>query len=101
MLRCDRRMLRHMELLMRTTLTIDAAVLAAFKRVAADTHRTLSGVIEDALREQLARRRALGATSAADLPVVPGGLVLPGVDLASNAAVQRLLDDGLPLEKLR
>ena len=86
---------------MRTTLTIDADVLTEFKRVAADTHRALSGVIEDALREQLAWRRALGATSGADLPVVCGGTVLPGVDLTSNAAVQRLLDDGLPLEKLR
>jgi hypothetical protein len=90
-----------MELLMRTTLTIDADVLSAFKRVAADTHRTLSGVIEDALREQLTRRRARGETSGADLPVVRGGAVLPGVDLTSNAAMQRLLDDGLPLEKLR
>jgi len=86
---------------MRTTLTIDAYVLSEFKRVAADTHRTLSGVIEDALREQLARRRASGATSGADLPVVHGGALLPGVDLNSNAALQRLLDDGLPLEKLR
>ena len=94
-------MLRHMELLMRTTLTIDADVLSAFKRVAADTHRTLSGVIEDALREQLTQRRARGETSGADLPVVGGGAVLPGVDLTSNAAMQRLLDDGLPLEKLR
>src|SRR5674476_1277918 len=58
-------MIRHMELIMRTTLTIDADVLSAFKRVAADTNRTLSGVIEDALREQLARRRALGAASGA------------------------------------
>lgn len=86
---------------MRTTLTIDADVLSAFKRVAADTHRTLSGVIEDALREQLTRRRAGGETAGADLPVVRGGAVLPGVDLTSNAAMQRLLDDGLPLEKLR
>jgi hypothetical protein len=90
-----------MELLMRTTLTIDADVLSAFKRVAADTQRTLSGVIEDALREHLARRRARGETSGADLPVVRGGAVLPGVDLTSNAAMQQLLDDGLPLEKLR
>ena len=86
---------------MRTTLTIDSAVLSQFKRVAADTHRTLSGVIEDALREHLARRRALGATSGADLPVVHGGVVLPGVDVTSNAALQRVLDDGLPLEKSR
>lgn len=86
---------------MRTTLTIDGDVLSEFKRLAADTHRTLSGVIEDALREQLARRRALAETAGADLPVVRGGTVLPGVDLSSNAAVQRLLDDGLPLDKLR
>ena len=86
---------------MRTTLTIDAAVLSEFKRLAADTHRTLSGVIEEALREQLVIRRALGSASPADLPVVRGGALLPGIDLASNAAIQRLLDDGLPPEKLR
>ena len=86
---------------MRTTLTIDGGVLSEFKRLAADTHRTLSGVIEDALREHLARRRALAETAGSDLPVVRGGAVLPGVDLTSNAAVQRLLDDGLPLDKLR
>ena len=86
---------------MRTTLTIDGGVLAAYKRLAADTHRTLSGVIEDALREALARRRALGATAAADLPIVHGGGLQPGVDISSNAALQRVLDEGLPLEKLR
>jgi hypothetical protein len=90
-----------MELIMRTTLTIDADVLAEFKRVAADTHRTLSGVIEDALREQLALRRALGSSAGTDLPVVHGGAILPGVDLSSSAALQRLLDHGLPPEKLR
>ena len=94
-------MIRHGGLIVRTTLTIEADVLSEFKRLAADTHRTLSGVIEDALREQLARRRALGTTTGADLPVVRGGTLLPGVDLASNAAVECLLDDGLSLEKLR
>ena len=86
---------------MRTTLTIDSDVLSEFKRVAADTHRTLSGVIEDALREQLARRRALATPSAADLPVVHGGGLMPGVDLDSNAALQQLMDEDLPLAKLR
>ena len=86
---------------MRTTLTIDSRVLAEYKRLAADTHRTLSGVIEDALREELARRRALGAAAAADLPIVHGGGLQPGVDISSNAALQRVLDEGLPLEKLR
>lgn len=86
---------------MRTTLTIAEPVLAQFKRIAADTHRTLSAVIEDALREDLARRRTDEETAGADLPVVRGGVLLPGVDLASNAAVTRLLDEGLPPERLR
>ena len=86
---------------MRTTLTIDADVLSAFKRLAADTHQTLSGVIEDALREQLARRRSLADVSSADLPVVRGGALMPGVDLSSNEAMQRLLDEDLPFDKLR
>lgn len=86
---------------MRTTLTIDDEVLAEFKRLAADSHRTLSGVIEEALRTDLARRRADGAVQATDLPVVYGGRLLPGVDLTDSAGLQRLLDGGLPFEKLR
>jgi hypothetical protein len=89
-----------MESLMRTTLTIDDEVLAAFKRLAADSHRTLSGVIDEALRTDLARRRSAGAISAADLPVVRGGSLRSGVDLADSAALQRLLDSG-PFDKLR
>jgi hypothetical protein len=90
-----------MESLMRTTLTIDDEVLAEFKRLAADTHRTISAVIDEALRADLARRRADGDVSSSDLPVVHGGSLRPGVDLADSAALQRLLDDGLPFEKLR
>ena len=62
---------------MRTTLTIDSEVLAAFKRLAADAHRSLIGVIEEALRADLARRRADGAVSASDLQVVCGGSLNP------------------------
>lgn len=86
---------------MRTTLTIDDEVLAEFKRLAADAHRTLSGVIEEALRTDLARRRTAGDVSAADLPVVRGGRLRRGVDVSDSAALQRLLDDGLPFKKLR
>jgi hypothetical protein len=94
-------MIPLMESLMRTTLTIDDEVLAEFKRLAADSHRALSAVIDAALRAELARRRVDGAVSASDLPVVHGGTLRPGVDLADSAALQRLLDDRLPLEKLR
>lgn len=86
---------------MRTTLTIDDEVLAEFKRLAADSHRTLSGLIDEALRADLARRRAGDLVPATDLPVVYGGTLRPGVDIADPAALQRLLDEDLPLEKLR
>ncbi len=86
---------------MRTTLSIDSAVLSEYKRLAADTHRTLSRVIEDVLRQHLAARRAGGGADGDDLPIVRGGSLLPGVDLTDNAAVQRLLDEGLPLDRLR
>lgn len=86
---------------MRTTLTIDDAVLSEYKRVAADTHRTLSGVIEDALRTDLARRRAAGDVAATDLPVVHGGRLRSGVDLSGSAALRRRLDEDLPFQKLR
>lgn len=77
---------------MRTTLTIDSTVLAAFKQQAAESHRTLSGVIETALREHLARQRDLADTRPVDFPVVGGRGVRPGVDLTRNAALFGFLD---------
>lgn len=77
---------------MRTTLTIDAEVLAAFKRQAAETHKTLSALIEAALWEHLARQRDAQETKPVDFPVVGGEGPAPGLDLSSNAAVLRFLD---------
>ena len=77
---------------MRTTLTIDSQVLAEFKKCAAETHRTLSGLIEDALREHLSRERDQAATKPLDFPIVGGSGVAPGVDLASNAALADFVD---------
>ena len=77
---------------MRTTLTIDAQVLAEFKKRAAETHRTLSGLIEDALREHLSRRRDRAATKPLDFPIVGGDGVAPGVDLSNNAALADYVD---------
>ena len=82
------------ELIMRTTLTIDSAVLAAFKQQAAETHKTLSGVIEAALREHLARQRDTSTTKPLDFPMVGGSGPAPGVDLSSNAALLGFLDEG-------
>jgi hypothetical protein len=60
--------------------------------VAADTHRTLSYVIQDALRETLARRRDAAARQPVRLPVIGGGGLRPGVDLDDNARLLELLE---------
>ena len=78
---------------MRTTLTIDDELLAQYKQVAAVvTHRTLSYVIQDALRETLARRRESAAGQPVRLPVIGGGGLQPGVDLDDNARLLELLE---------
>jgi hypothetical protein len=43
---------------MKTTLDIDAKVLSDYERLSSEAHRSLSQVIEDDLRESLARRDA-------------------------------------------
>ncbi len=78
---------------MRTTLTIDSQVLAEFKKQAAETHRTLSGLIEAALREHLARQRDVASTKPLEFPIVGGSGLAPGIDPASNAALLDFVDE--------
>jgi hypothetical protein len=77
---------------MRTTVRLDPHLLRDAKKYAAHTHRTLTAVIEDALREALARTRV--ERKDIELPLSPhrGGL-MPGIDLTNSAALQDLLDD--------
>lgn len=77
---------------MRTTLNIDPGVLAEYKRLSADTHRTLGSLVEDALREHLARQRDAAGTKPLSFPIVGGSGLAPGVDIASNAGLLRYLD---------
>ena len=82
-----------MEAPTRTTLTIEDSLLAEFKQLAARSHQSLSGVIQDALREALAARQTHGPLAPVDLPVFRGGRGLqPGVDLDSTAALLDLMD---------
>ena len=77
---------------MRTTVTIDDDLLRRAKREAAKTDRTLSQVVEDALRDSLATRR-LGHKGFRLRLVTAGGTgVRDGVDIADNAAVRDLMD---------
>jgi len=80
---------------MRTTIRLDAALLAvaAAKRHAAATGRTLTAVIEDALRRELTR--GLEAPQARpQLPIsdARGGGIQPGVDLDDSAALLDLME---------
>ena len=76
---------------MRTTIRLDDALLKAAKQHASNTGRTLTAVIEDALRRELARRDV--ERIAPELPTFRGNGTLPGVDLDSNASLLDLMED--------
>ena len=85
---------------MRTTLTIPDDLLQEAKERAARSRRTVSQVVEDAMREAFARRAE--APHPIELPVSrAGGGLRPGVSLDDRAGLQDLLDEGVPIEKLR
>ena len=76
---------------MRTTLNIDDDLLARLKKIAADSGRTLTAVVEDSLRASLAQRRE-GKRERVELPVFHGTGLQPGVDLHDSAALLDLMD---------
>ncbi len=76
---------------MRKTVRLDEALLREAKRVAATSGRTLTAVIEDALRESLGRRREQPRRTPVKLPTSGGGGLQPGVDLDDSASVWALL----------
>jgi len=76
----------------RTTIRLDEQLLREAKEVAAQSGRTLTGLIEDALREALARRRAVAARKRVTLPTFKGRGLQPGVDLDDSAALLDLME---------
>jgi hypothetical protein len=76
---------------MRTTVKIDDDLLVEVKTWAAASGRTLNDVVEDALRQALARRAA-AADTPFELPVHHGGRLMPGVDLDDSAALLELME---------
>jgi hypothetical protein len=77
---------------MRTTIRLDDDLLREAKTYAAATDRTLTRLIEDALREALARRQQVQKRRRVRLPTSGGSGLQPGVNLDSNAAVRDLMD---------
>ena len=77
---------------MRTTIRLDDALLAEAKKVAAETGRTLAAVIEDALREVLARRRLARPRATVKFTTFGGKGLHPGVDLDNSAALLKRME---------
>jgi hypothetical protein len=81
---------------MRTTINLDDALLTEAKQVAARTGRSLTAVVEDALRQSLYRRDP-ASRQTIELPVFGEGGPQPGVDLDDSAALLDLMDQDDPV----
>ncbi len=78
---------------MRTTIRLDDQLLKSAKRLAHDTGRSLTAVIEDALRQTLARRTTSKQTrKPVKLTTVSGHGVRAGVDLNDSAALLAVME---------
>jgi len=86
---------------MRTTIRIDDDLYRSVKQRAAATGRSISEVLEDAVRAGLAPRLIQTAEALTPLPTFGGSGVVPGIDLTSNAAVRDAMDDDQRLDALR
>lgn len=77
---------------MRTTIRLDDQLLKSAKRLAHDTGRSLTAVIEDALRQILSRRIVKQPHKPVKLTTVSGHGVRPGVDLDDSAALLAFME---------
>ena len=77
---------------MRTTISVDDELLKEAKKVAAASGRNLNQVVEEALRETLARRRDSSKRPYITLRTFKGTGVRPGVDIDNSASLWDLLD---------
>ncbi len=81
-------MLRHM----RTTVRLDDELLSEIRKVAVSRGMTLTAVLDEALREMLARRARTEAAEPPSLPIFKGRGLQPGVDLDDSAALLELME---------
>jgi hypothetical protein len=77
---------------MRTTIRLDDHLLRRAKQLAAQTGRTLTAVIEDAVRESLSRRKK--ARNSEPIRLIHGGVggLQPGVDLDHTAELLDVME---------
>lgn len=78
---------------MRTTIRLDEKLLREAKRLAAESGTTLTALIEESLRERIARKKAgTRARSPVRLHTAGKGGVRPGVDLDDTASLIDLME---------
>ena len=77
---------------MRTTVRLNDQLLKSAKHFAQDTSKSLTAVIEDALRQLLSRRTSKQPRKPVKLTTVSGHGVRPGVDLNDSAALLALME---------
>ena len=78
---------------MRTTIRLDEHLLKDAKQLAARTGKTLTAVLEEALRELLRRNQVVERPTKITLPTFRGNGLLPGVDLDDSASLHDIMDD--------
>lgn len=76
---------------MRTTIRLDDQLLTEVKHLAAQTGQTMTGIIEEALRQMLANRQQTTQRPPVELITVSGNGLQPGVDLDDSAALLDLM----------
>jgi hypothetical protein len=87
---------------MRTTVRLEDGLMEQARAEARRRGETLTALIEKGLRQELVRGKQTATRSRVELPVSSstGGL-MPGVDLSDSAGLLAIMEEGLPLEKLR
>ncbi len=76
----------------KTTVRLDEDLLSEARRLAAEERTTLTAVLEQAVRELLARRKERRARPRVSLPSFTGWGLQPGVDLDNSLALLDLME---------
>lgn len=85
----------------RTTIDLNPELHRRARRAAAESKRSLTSVIEEALRLYLLRKPERRPAKRVKLPTAGAGGLLPGVDLDRTSELLDRLDADLPLDAQR
>ena len=77
---------------MRTTIYIRDDLIKELKKLAADSHRTITSIVEDALQETISRRKPRHSQKPVRLTTFGGKGLQPGVDLDDTASLTDLME---------